>query len=70
MSSNTNDVLSAKSRKTFGAEKFVARKRLPNETPPRTLAPLKWEPMHPDLVAHVARPGANDHQHIKSRGIG
>jgi hypothetical protein len=51
-------------------DSYHPRKRAPDEAPPRTFVPLKWEPLHPDLVAHVARPGANDHQHIKSRGIG
>jgi hypothetical protein len=70
MSSNTNDVLSAKSRKTFGVEKFVARQRLPNEAPPRTFTPLKWDARHPDLVCRVTRQGAEKANAIKSRGIG
>lgn len=39
-----SDALSAKSRKTFGVEKFVARKRLPNETPPATRPLVNAQP--------------------------
>jgi hypothetical protein len=51
-------------------DSYHPRERAPDEAPPRTFVPLKWEPLHPDLVAHVARPGAQDAMHIKSRGIG
>jgi hypothetical protein len=47
-----------------------ARKRQPNEAAPRTYVPPEWTPKHPDLVVQIVRPGANNHQQIKSRGIG
>ena len=66
-----NNALSKRARDALGLEyRYARRERLQNEAPPRTFVPAKWEPLHPDLVAHVVRPGANDHQHIKSRGIG
>lgn len=68
MSSNTNNVLSAKSRKTFGVEKFVPRKRLPNETPPATRPLVNAQPgdlpRWPDTRAGSMRAFA-----IPSRGM-
>jgi len=66
-----NHALSKRARDALGHEyRYARRERMLNEAPPRTFVLARWEPLHPDLVAHVARLGANDHQHIKSRGMG
>jgi sarcosine oxidase gamma subunit len=66
-----NNALSKRARDALGPEyRYARREWMLNEAPPRTFVPARWEPLHPDLVAHVARLGANDHQHIKSRGMG
>lgn len=65
-----NHALSKRARDALGLEyRYSRRERLPNEAPPRTFTPRKWEPRHPDIVAHVARPGALDALQIKSRGM-
>ena len=65
-----NHALSKRARDALGLEyRYSRRERLPNEAPPRNYVPPKWEPRHPDIVAHVARPGALDALQIKSRGM-
>lgn len=63
--------LSKRARDALGPEfRYARRDRHPDEPAPKTNMRKQWEPLHPDLVAHVVRPGADDHQRIKSRGIG
>lgn len=46
-----------------------ARRRAPNEAPPRNYVPPPWDPRHPDIAMRVFRPGALDALQIKSRGM-
>ena len=62
--------LSKRARDILGPGwQYARRDRHPDEPAPRTALRKKWEPRHPDIVAHVARPGALDALQIKSRGM-
>jgi hypothetical protein len=66
-----NHALSKRARDALGPEyRYARRERLPNEAPPRTFVPAKWDASHPDLVCRVTRQGAEKANAIKSRGIG